>query len=79
LVTKEYFPIDIDGNINENKMNIILYNSEYPDMKYSDYIYRFNNLSSIYGINAINQNDIEICKHYNMNDGLYDNNKRKYE
>jgi hypothetical protein len=79
FVTKEYYPINTYGQMSENKKNITLYTSEFPNMSYSEYIYNYNNLQSVYGVNAINDADIEICKHFNFVDNNNKNKRKMFE
>ena len=75
FITKEYYPINSYGQMSENKKIITLYTSDTPT-SYSEYIYNYNNLPSIYGVIPINDDDIEICKHYNFVDNNNNNNNK---
>lgn len=80
FVAKEYHPLNIYGTISGKKQSITLYTSDTPT-SYYEYIYNFNNLPSTYGVNPMNDDDIEICKHYNLvendNKTIENDNKNK--
>ena len=72
LISKEYYPINENNILSRDKESITLYTADFPYMTYDEYINNYNNLPKLYGVNAINDDDLEICKHFN-----YKNTKKR--
>jgi hypothetical protein len=64
MIRKEYYPIYQEGRISNIKKDICLFTIDCK-LTYEEYITNYNNLPNMYGVNAINDNDIVICKEYN--------------
>ena len=64
MVCKYYYPIK-KGVTSKNMTNIILYTSDFPNETADKYIGHFTFFRQQYGDNAINQDDIELCKYFN--------------
>lgn len=75
LVCKDYYPI-IGNTLSDDKVSITLYNAGFSK-SYNEFINDYNNLPPMYGTNAINEDDIEICKHYNSENNSENKNRNK--
>lgn len=64
-ISKKYYKLQKDGTIDKKPTNICLYTAEMPNSATS-YINNYTKLSGMYGINALNDNDVELIKKFNI-------------
>jgi hypothetical protein len=62
FVCKSYYPI-INNIKKKQPRTIFLYTTDCPYI--NNYIENYTQLSNIYGSNAMNENDIEVCQYLN--------------
>lgn len=65
MVCKEYYSIDIKGKKSNVKQIIVLFTNDSLFKKSENYISEYTSLVNLYGVNAINDDDIEVCKYFN--------------
>ncbi len=75
LVSKEYSPINEEGIVSNTRNIIILFTSEHPNKTAKEYIEDYKNNQNQYGVNVINDDDIDICNYFN-NKTTFKNRKR---
>ncbi len=64
-IHKHYYPIDENNKVSNQSWLIVLYTCNSPNEDPYTYISKYTTAPSIYGVNAITEEDIAICRYFN--------------
>ncbi len=65
LVSKEYSPINEEGVTSNERKMIILFTDRHSSRTPNEYIDYYKNNQNEYGVNVIDNDDVDICNYFN--------------